>query len=220
MPNIDARPHRLPISRVVVADADCALSRELVLCPRLASSVPVARCGACEHCQSIEPADARGTGAVRCAPPMSEPEPAQSFTLPRLAVADVMTRDVICVRSTLSLDAAALLFLEHAVKTLPVVDRDHQLVGMLYDVDVQLAAQAGRSTDRTVAGAMLPAALMIPESTPVTRAAALMAFEGISCLAVVAPGGEIVGVLSASDLLFWLARADGYLTRVRRSDIP
>jgi hypothetical protein len=34
---------------------------------------------------------------------------------------------------------------------------------------------------------------------------------------VVSPSGTVVGLLCASDLLFWLACADGYLPRLRRS---
>jgi predicted transcriptional regulator len=93
-------------------------------------------------------------------------------------------------------------------------------VGMLHEPDLQLAIQTGSDADATVMSVMLPLALAIPESTAVTRAAAIMAFEGVSSLVVVSPSGEVVGVLWASDLLFWLGQADGYLPRVRRSDIP
>jgi hypothetical protein len=56
-----------------------------------------------------------------------------------------------------------------------------------------------------------------PESTSLTRAAAVMAFEGVSCLIVLSPAATVVGVLTAADLLGWLAMADGYLPRARSS---
>jgi predicted transcriptional regulator len=47
-----------------------------------------------------------------------------------------------------------------------------------------------------------------------------MAFEDVSCLIVTAPGGSVSGVITATDLLAWLARADGYLARGRKDTPP
>lgn len=214
-------PYRtqLPIARISLSGADGRSERELVQCPRLSSSIPLARCLSCEHSAGVERDGSHGRSAVLCAA-LPEHAPTSTLTLPRLDVAHVMTRDVVCVRPDLSLDAALLLFLEHGARSLPVVDYDQQLMGMLHEPDLQLAVQAERSAEGSVAAVMLPLALSVPESMPVTRAAAIMAFEEVSSLVVLSPRGEVVGLLSASDLLFWLARADGYLTRVRRSESP
>jgi CBS-domain-containing membrane protein len=199
---------------VSTAHASGRYQRELVYCHRRLASVPVARCQTCQHRQ------ASTANEVVCETASQEPEPAASFTLPRLAVGQVMRRDVLCVRPDLSLDAAALLLLEHPHRMLPVVDVHNHVLGLLDESDLHLEVQSGRGDDRNVASVMAPHALSIPEAMPVTRAAAIMAFEGVSCLVVVAPAGDVVGLLSASDLLFWLARGDGYLTRVRRSELP
>ena len=50
----------------------------------------------------------------------------------------------------------------------------------------------------------------VSAGAPLTLAAAVMAIEQVHRLPVLAPGGAVVGVLSALDLLRWLAEADGY----------
>ena len=221
MSSVHSRPSRLPISRVCVADDDATYQRELVYCERRSSTVPVTRCRYCEHCHAITRGDGGPShGSVVCDQALSEADPASALILPRLSVADIMTRDVLCVRPSLSLDAAALILLEHPVKTLPVVDQENHVLGTICESDLHLEIHSGRSDSGTVESVMTPGALTVSESTPVTRAAAIMAFESVACLVIVSPAGEIVGVLSASDLLFWLARADGYLTRLKRCEIP
>jgi CBS domain-containing protein len=219
MPILHDRCSHLPIARVSLLGPAARSERELVQCPRLLSSVPLARCFSCEHYRALDREAEGGQGALLC-DAQAERTQTERLSLPRLDVAHVMTRDVVCVRPSLSLDAALVLFLEHRARSLPVVDRDNQLLGMLHEPDLQLAVQSERGADGTVSSVMLPLALTIPESMPITRAAAIMAFEEVSSLVVVSPAGEVVGLLSASDLLFWLARADGYLTRVRRSENP
>lgn len=211
--------NHLPIARISLIGASGGAERHLVQCPRISSTVSLGTCLACEHCQTVEPAHRCVLGAIVC-DCEGDRAPPSAFSLPRLDVAHLMARDVLCVRPSLSLDAAVALFIEHHARSLPVVDEQNQLVGMLHESELQLAIQTGTYAEATVMSAMLPVALAIPESTAVTRAAAIMAFEGVSSLVVVSPSGDVVGMLWASDLLFWLAQADGYLTRVRRSDIP
>ena len=126
-----------------------------------------------------------------------------------------MTRNVLCVRPSLSLDALLLLFVEKHLKAAPVVDERDHVLGTVSECDALLEVQSGRSSGTAcVRDVMMPNALVIPEGTSLTRAAAIMAFEGVSSLVVVSPEGEVVGVLAASDILHWLGRADGYvLTR-------
>jgi CBS domain-containing protein len=209
----------LPIARVSLIGAGGTAERALVQCPRVASTVSLGQCLACEHCQTVYPDQRSVLGAIVCDGEADQGPPC-TLSLPRLDVAHLMARDVLCVRPSLSLDAAVALFLEHHARSLPVVDEQNQLVGMLHEPDLQLMIQTGADAEATVMSVMLPVALAIPESTAVTRAAAIMAFEGVSSLVVLSPSGDVVGMLWASDLLFWLAQSDGYLTRVRRSDIP
>jgi len=51
----------------------------------------------------------------------------------------------------------------------------------------------------------------LPESATLSRAAAVMAYEGVHQIPVVASDGTIVGLISALDVARWLAQHDGYL---------
>lgn len=135
--------------------------------------------------------------------------------LPRSSVASIMTRNVVCVRPELTLDAVMALFLETGLKAVPVVDADRKLVGFVGQVDVMLEVQTQRGENgarkprRSVLDVMHPCTLTLPETAPITSAAALMAEHGQQRVAIVSHTGGVVGVLSASDVLYWLARADG-----------
>jgi len=55
-------------------------------------------------------------------------------------VENIMTSTVFCVGSGQSLNEAAQLMWEHNCGSLPVVDEDNQIVGMLTDRDIAMAA--------------------------------------------------------------------------------
>ena len=57
----------------------------------------------------------------------------ESFTdfLPRLTVGDVMTRDVITVDAETSIDTASVLLLENRISSLPVIDADQKVIGIV-----------------------------------------------------------------------------------------
>jgi CBS domain-containing protein len=57
---------------------------------------------------------------------------------------------------------------------------------------------------------MMPFVLRLPESAAIDEAAALMAVEGVHRIMVTSPSNEVVGVVSALDVLRWLAERDGY----------
>jgi CBS domain-containing protein len=129
-----------------------------------------------------------------------------------------MTRNVVCVRPQLSVDDATLLFLETGLKTAPVVDEQGLVVGMVAESDVQLAVQAhtpskgARGAEPlTVEDVMMPVPFAIQEHVPATQAAGLLVYEAVQRVPVVSTEGRVVGILSAHDLLYWLARADGYV---------
>jgi CBS domain-containing protein len=57
---------------------------------------------------------------------------------------------------------------------------------------------------------MTPLALALPEGATVSRAAALMAYEGVHRIPIVSDDGVVVGILAAVDVLRWLATSSGY----------
>jgi len=163
---------------------------------------------------------------------------------PGTPLADIMTRSVLCVRPETPLDDVLDLLVRHSISGVPVVDADGRPIGIVSRADVLRAAEERGDTEEvravtarphersagevergshvyepvvTTAGDVMTAvALALHESSNIGQGAALMAFEGIHRLPVVGDRGEVVGILSALDVLRWLGRRSGYLIPSRR----
>lgn len=203
-----------PIRYVRMGREGAADERQgIVDCTREGGDVPITTCAHCPRFMRV-----RGSGDSEELHCLSEPpralagEPRRPIVLPRVPVSAIMTRNVICVRDDLTLAAALQLFLESGLKSAPVVDHAGGLIGFIADHEIMLDVHATsnvRDRSRTIGEVVLPCALALPESTSVTRAAAIMALERQQRMAVVSSTGAVIGVLSASDILYWIARADG-----------
>ncbi len=153
-------------------------------------------------------------------------------------ISEVMTADVLCVSPDLAVEALTTMFLERNISGAPVVDDSGRPVGVVsktdlvreqwdagqdqeterlmirrqgYEVELGPGFHAERIARATVGEIMMPIAFTLPETASVSRAAALMALEGVHRLPVVSEEGKVVGILSAMDILRWLAEAEGYL---------
>ena len=58
---------------------------------------------------------------------------------------------------------------------------------------------------------MMCLAFSLPETATLSRAAAVMAYEGVHQIPVVASDGKVVGIISSLDVMRWLAQHDNYL---------
>jgi CBS domain-containing protein len=158
---------------------------------------------------------------------------------PATPLADIMTRTVLCLRPETSLDEVLALLVRHAIGGMPVVDEAGRAIGIVSRADVLRARDEQGDTDDmrritarphdarrgevergshvlepeplTAGDVMSPVVLALHESSNIGQAASLMAFEGVHRLPVVADGGEVVGILSALDVLRWFGRRSGYL---------
>jgi len=228
-----------PIGRTITFDGDGEPSaRTWVICPHTHKSAHLEGCAGCIHLKEMVPGTPERADAVACYAARSTSSQARTLErplrLPRLSVSDLMTRNVVCVRMHLSLDALALLFLETGLRAVPVVDAEGHVLGMVSNEDVQLFVQsqsqptphaapihAGQGHPRdpskcSVADVMLPLAYTITEHASVTELAALLVVEAVQRVTVVSGAGEVVGVISASDVLHWLANEDGHVLPARR----
>jgi CBS domain-containing protein len=218
-----------------VGSAGVETEQAWVRCQRRQESVSVGECAACEHCLEVRSNRRGDPTSVICRVEVPGQRDGRSghIELPRLCVADLMSRNVLCVRPDLSLDAVTELFVETGLKAVPVLDDAGGLLGIVTEADVviDVHAQAGLAESlsvppvldvageslhetppvRTVGDVMMPVALTLPETAPVTQAAALMAFEGLYHVVILSSRGQVVGILSAADILHRLARADGYV---------
>jgi CBS domain-containing protein len=152
----------------------------------------------------------------------------------------VMTAQVLAVRPDVSLEAVTSLVLERGISGIPVVDAEGHPIGMVSKTDLlderfvagdtgedqALGREASRGHFRvvlepgvhaealpyaSVADAMTQAALTVPETAPVARAAALMAARDIHRLLAVSDDGKVAGIVTSSDIVRWVAKRGGYL---------
>ncbi len=145
-----------------------------------------------------------------------------------------MTRDPVTTTATTSVEAVILLMLNKGLSRLPVVDAELKPVGIISktdlvadrfqrgdtselspDDDARIPQRGGVSyaargfhlhePDVTVADVMQPSPITVTESTPVAKAAELMATHHLHGLPVLSSSGRVTGMLSSLDLVGWLA---------------
>ena len=211
-----ARSHSLEVrARRTVWEDGLVSTSQTVRCPRLEGSISVAACIVCRDCQGMHTSDDGSSllctyGAME---PVALPDGAGKRRLPsaadRTPLSEVMTADVMCVRPAVSIEAVAELLTERGITGVPVVDEAGRAIGIISKTDL-VAARHDRLGE-TAADIMMPIAFTLPENATLSHAAALMAYEGIHRLPVVAVDGSVVGIVSAMDVVRWLARSDGYL---------
>ena len=123
-------------------------------------------------------------------------------TLPATSpVRDAMTTDVVTARAIEPIDSVAERLVELRHKSLPVVDDQHRLVGIVSEADI-LGKEplSGRTNGRSVGSVMTKEVVTVSPDDPVSSARLLVAEHGLRMVPVVEQG-RVVGVLSRSDLI-------------------
>lgn len=112
------------------------------------------------------------------------------------------------VSQAASVDEVRLLLCELRVPAIAVIDDDRAFRGVVTRTDVLRA----RDSAETTAGELMSRFVFaLPITTPVERAAALMAFESVGHIIVTDDAGGAVGMVSALDIARYLAVREGYL---------
>lgn len=139
---------------------------------------------------------------------------------------DVMTRAVVTITPSASIQDAARSLIEHRVSGLPVVDADGRVIGIITEADLivrRTSASEGRSwwhrflsdperlaedyrktAGSTVGDVMTRAVICVDPGMPVEAVAALLAAQAIKRVPVVTDG-RLVGIVSRADLIKALA---------------
>jgi acetoin utilization protein AcuB len=143
-------------------------------------------------------------------------------------VSQIMSRDVITVRTGTSLESVVELMLQRGLSRVPVVDEQFSPVGILSktdlveeshdrgeDEEVLLEAprrggdlQRGfqlRREGAVVDEVMTRTLLTVREDATVEQIAALMVSRHVHGLPVVSANGELTGFVSTMDVLAWLS---------------
>jgi CBS domain-containing protein len=170
--------------------------RECLLCPSC-SGLAVTDDGHHVVCE-LDPAEVARQPARRRAR-----RPTDADCTPLSAV---MSADVVCVSDDLPIRTVVALLADRGFSGVPVVDSTGKPIGMVSRSD--LLENAGSGLVRDI---MMPIAFTLPQGASLSHAAALMAYENIHRVPVVAEDGTVVGIVSTMDIARWVAERDGYV---------
>lgn len=192
------------------------VARQLICCSRRQTTLASDTCMRCARVAEVQLRDGQ-LAELYCdggEQPGHAPEPPQ-LSLPRVYVEALLDTELTCVRADVGLDTVMEQFFSAGREVLPVVDAAGHLLGLVSESEVSLDIHARPSelgaSARTAGDVMVPWPLAVPEHTPLTQAAAVLAYERQHHVAIVSATGELIGVLSSSQILRWLANADGYV---------
>ena len=111
-----------------------------------------------------------------------------------ITVAEVMVANVLVVHSGDSVDDAVRLIVDSRITSVPVVDDEHHILGIVAESDV--LGKPGRTVDDV----MTRAVITTDETSTLDSAAEMMLTRRIRRLPVVRDG-RLVGILTRADLL-------------------
>lgn len=196
----------------MVDAAGTVKSHHTVGCPRRHVSTPFARCCGCSRMQSIAVSEDGKHGSVDCGVdaeraargPIDLAEAAV-----RVRLSDLLRVDTTCVRGEVQSGALADLLRQGKQRTFPVVDDQRRLVGIVSKTDLLRADL--RDPTSTVADIMTPRVHGLPEDAPIAYAISLMASAAIHEVPVVDNNARVIGMLTSTDALRWVAQALGYV---------
>ena len=116
------------------------------------------------------------------------------------SVKEIMTDNIVAIRSDATIDEAIRLLLEFKVSGMPVVDADGQLVGVISEVDIiDLVYEADIETS-IVRDHMSASVQVLEASASIDEAANMFCSHSVRRFPVVHEG-QLVGVLSRRDLI-------------------
>jgi CBS domain-containing protein len=125
----------------------------------------------------------------------------------QMKAVQAMTRNVVCMQETDSIEAARDIMKEWDMRHLPVT-RDGVLVGILSDRDLLLHTSGdrvsgdGQVADRSVRETMTKKPITCSPADSIAHIAGLMVDNKIDCVPVVEDeDGELVGLITTTDLL-------------------
>lgn len=155
----------------------------------------------------------------------TRPQPApQLLAADRTRVAEIMTRGAVTVRPDLSLERLVEVFLEHGISRAPVVDDDGHPIGVVSKTDLVIAQHERGDTEISQAGAggpgrhvhelggvvldiMTPIVFTVSETTSIGEAARRMLADNVHAVPVTSAQNQVIGILSATDIMAWVAGA-------------
>lgn len=153
-----------------------------------------------------------------------------------LTVGDVMTTPVVAVLRGASFKQLAAVLVERRLSSVPVIDADDRVVGVVSTGDLlpkeaysgshptrrQLLfdlAETAKAGGETAADLMTAPAVTVPPAASLSEAARLMSRHRVKRLPVVDGERRLVGIVSRGDLLSVFLQPDGLLAEIIREDL-
>jgi CBS domain-containing protein len=209
-----------------------------VACPRARASTSLRHCLTCPRFQGFRGSEVAPASHIACEhgaaavddAELVRPSDEHARDPEQTPVSSIMTRDVICVDRTVSIEALTALFVERDINAVPVVDETGEPIGIVskadvirehyaladpelppeqsskhWDYDCGPAPHVESLRGARVVDIMMPLVFTLREEATIARAAALMALKSVHQLPIASAAGEIVGIVSSLDILRWLA---------------
>lgn len=181
----------------VISGRGRSVTLSSVRCPNRGRALAVEECAHCGDGDGIAQDPLARGEYLSCASPV----PGRSGGAGEGAlVAEVMRRSSVAFRPGVTRGVAADALRSHGTAAAPVVDGEGRPIGLVSEADLLRTGRGARVLD-----AMAKVALSVPETAPLGRAASLMAEHRAERLAVVSDDGVVVGMLTAMDVVRWLA---------------
>ncbi len=185
---------RLPVRSVRIATREGTLAEtRTVHCPLSIAAREVAPCLKCTRLE--REVVHMGKEFLECRVPMD-------VANPRGVAGELISAEVTCLDADLDASTALALLGASGVTSAPVVDDNSVLVGVVF-VSTLSRLREGRGLE--VEDAMVTDVVTASQRTTVAEVARLMAQHDLDRVPVVTGDGHLVGVVSAMDLVRWLA---------------
>ena len=124
----------------------------------------------------------------------------ESMPASRLHISSVMVKDVFTVPETMQLDEVAKLMLENGIGSVPVMDADDNMVGIVSKADFVTLAMGIAFDKITVKEIMTKDLTVVSPTERLVHARRLMMEDHVGRLPVV-EDGKLVGMLTSKDLM-------------------
>ena len=128
-----------------------------------------------------------------------------------------MTREVACADMDFTLGKAIEVCSQKRIRHLPVLDEYGQIAGLVTDRDLRYHASPRVGTisetkadrenqERPIHLIMTRKVVVASADTPISEAAELMLINRVGCLPIINLGRHVVGIVTTTDLLRYLAQ--------------
>ena len=138
-----------------------------------------------------------------------------------MRIRDIMTQPVVTTSVGANLDTVARSMWEHNCGSIPVVDQDGLLVGLITDRDICMAAYTQGKPLHAIAvtSAMAKEVSVCRADDPISKVEDVMSFRKVRRVPVVDSKGEPVGIVSLDDLARIAAHQKGDKKGSRKSAV-